>query len=98
MGDVGPTPTMADVLTLWAVVTLLSAEVMEANKVDLSEVAYRVRFRDIPTIKLRNYQVVLVDREREILEPIKPAANPDGYGRDTTVICKDTRKVDPEDE
>lgn len=98
MGDVGPDPTMAEILTLWAVVSLMSAEVMEANKVDLSDRAYRVQFRDIPTIRLRNYQLVLIDRSREILEPIKPSANPDGYGRDTTVICRDTRKFDPEPE
>ena len=98
MGDVGPAPTMADVETLWAVVSLLSAEVMERNKVDLSDIAYGVQFRDTPTIKLRNYQLVLVDRSREILEPIRPAVNPDGYTRDTTVICRDTRKVDPVEE
>lgn len=94
VGDVGPTPTMVDGDTLWAVVTLLSADLMAANKVDLSDVAYRIQFRDTPTIKTRNYQLVLVDRAREILVPIRPAANPDGYGRDTTVIAKDTRKVE----
>ena len=97
-GDVGPTPTMATTGTFWAVVTMLSAELKAANKVDLSAVAYRVRFRDTPTIKIRNYQLVLVDRSREILVPIDPAVNPDGYDRDTTVIAKDSRKVEAVEE
>jgi len=94
MGDVGPDPTMATTGTFWAVVTMLTAELKAANKVDLSDVAYRVRFRDTPAIKTRNYQLVLVDRSKEILVPIGPAVNPDGYDRDTTVIVKDTRKVE----
>jgi len=92
-GDVGPTPTMALVDSYWAVVTLLTAQVKEANKVDLSDVVYRVRFRDTPTIKLTGYQIILTDRSGEILEPIQPAINPDGYGRDTSVLARDTRKV-----
>jgi len=94
MGDVGPSPTMATTGTFWAVVTMLTAELKAANKVDLSDVAYRVRFRDTPSIKTRNYQLVLVDRSKEILVPIGPAVNPDGYDRDTTVIVKDSRKVE----
>lgn len=93
MGVVGPTPTMVMTETRWAVVTLLSAELKETNKVDLTDVAYRIQFRDTPTIKLRNYQLILVDRSSEILDPIQPAINPDGYGRDTTLIAKDSRKV-----
>ena len=92
-GDVGPTPTYASAGSYWAVVTLLTAEVKEANKVDLSESVYRVRFRDTPTIKMAGYQIILTDRSNQILTPIQPSANPDGYGRDTTVIAKDTRKV-----
>jgi len=92
-GDVGPTPTYASAGSFWAVVTLLTAKVKEANKVDLSESVYRVRFRDTPTIKMAGYQIVLTDRSSQILTPIQPAVNPDGYGRDTTVIAKDTRKV-----
>jgi len=92
-GDVGPTPTYASAGSYWAVVTLLTAEVKEANKVDLSESVYRVRFRDTPTIKMAGYQIILTDRSNQILTPIQPAVNPDGYGRDTTVIAKDTRKV-----
>ena len=98
-GDVGPTPTYASAGSFWAVVTLLTGEMKEAgirgggNKVDLSESVYRVRFRDTPTIKMAGYQIVLTDRSSQILTPIQPAVNPDGYGRDTTVIAKDTRKV-----
>jgi len=97
-GDVGPTPTMAATGTFWAVVTMLSAELKTANNVDLSDVAYRVKFRDTPSIKTRNYQLVLVDRSKEILVPIGPAVNPDGYDRDTTVIVKDSRKVEAVEE
>ena len=98
-GDVGPTPTYASVGSYWAVVTLLTAQVKESNqvggmeKVSLSDIVYRVRFRDTPTIKLTGYQIILTDRSNEILQPIQPAINPDGYGRDTTVLARDTRKV-----
>jgi len=98
MGDVGPTPTYTEVETRWAVVTLLTAKIKEENKIDLSEVAYRVRFRDTPTIKVRHNQLVLLDRSNEILQPIEPAVNPDGYGRDTTVIARDTGEVEEVEE
>ena len=92
--DVGPAEDFVDGDELWAVVSMASAEMKQVQGFKITDRIYHLRFRGTPSLSVRSTEIKLSDRNGELLRPVTPSANPDGYGRDTVIWARDTGETD----